>query len=570
MWAEVVDVIHCVAVVFGSITVAAGFLRSRSMGGFGLSIYTGGLLAILVLAFVFRARLPRMARSILVLVTLLMAVFGAMLHMGIYAASAALLPVLVVIAWLIWSRRAALVLTIVVVAGFVCLALLHIAGWASIPYDVRLFDRMPAYWLNLSAVYTLAGVLMFGVTHTLLHRMQAAVRSANESEKSVRGNQERLAEILRGIHDVVFLHDPRTGLILEAYGRVQEMYGYAPEDLIGKDVQAVSAGFAPWSRNEAKDWIDQAKLEGFAIFPWKARRADGTLFWVEVSIRPIHLVGEEKILVTVSDIDGFVNAQSDLATINAELESRVEQRTLEIQQEREAARAFAYSVSHDLRSPLRAINGFTKILREDFESSLPSEGRQALVRIESAAERMGGLIEALLSLSKVDRHPIHLSHVDISCLIQEVREELCAAAQCPGAGKTCCNVQWSVAPFPSLLTDHVLARMVLTNVLGNACKFIRPDSTQRIEIFTQERADGTWCVVSDNGMGFDMAYADKLFQAFQRLHSDSVDGIGIGLATVKKALDRLGGAIEAEGVVGAGATFRFRLGPAANNVRDEV
>ena len=219
---------------------------------------------------------------------------------------------------------------------------------------------------------------------------------------------------------------------------------------------------------------------------------------------------------------------------------------------------------------MRAINGFTKILREDFESTLPPEGRQALDRIESAAGRMGGLIEALLSLSKVDRHPIHSVEVDIFRLVQEVREELCAAGQCPCENENACGCQWTVVGLPSASTDQVLARLVFSNLMGNACKFTLAHRSPSIRVFSEERSDGIWYGVSDNGMGFDMAYADKLFHAFQRLHPDSVEGIGIGLATVKKALDRLGGAIEAEGIVGGGATFRFRLGPAANDTRDDV
>ena len=257
-------------------------------------------------------------------------------------------------------------------------------------------------------------------------------------------------------------------------------------------------------------------------------------------------------------------SQRNLRKLNADLEHRVERRTAEIERSRAGMEAFSYTVSHDLRAPLRAIDGFSRILLEEYAPSLPEEARHLLGRIVAGANRMGRLIEALLGLSRLERHQLSIVEVNVFQVVVESRDELVAAiaAQVPNPHGD--ELEWEIADLPTIQVDPDLVRQVFANLLGNAVKFTRSKPRPRIRVGAVQRPDGIWYHVSDNGIGFDMAYADKLFQAFQRLHGDAIEGIGIGLVTVKRIVDRLGGAIEAEGVPDQGATFRFRLGPVRN------
>lgn len=266
------------------------------------------------------------------------------------------------------------------------------------------------------------------------------------------------------------------------------------------------------------------------------------------------------VLVLVGELEENSRRLSEL---NEELERRVVLRTADIQRERESIETFSYTVSHDLRAPLRAIDGFARILQEDFGGTLPREAHVLTGRIVAAAERMGGLIQALLGLSRLGRQEIDSCEVDVEDVVRETIEELTAAANARIGDSEGHGAVWKIGHLPHVHSDPDMVRRVFANLLGNAWKFTRRESAPRIRVESVQRADGIWYEISDNGIGFDMAQADRMFKAFQRLHGDSIEGVGIGLATVKRILDRLGGDIEADGTVGGGATFRFRLGPSS-------
>jgi len=266
------------------------------------------------------------------------------------------------------------------------------------------------------------------------------------------------------------------------------------------------------------------------------------------------------VLVLVGELEENSRRLSEL---NEELERRVVLRTADIQRERESIETFSYTVSHDLRAPLRAIDGFARILQEDFGGTLPREAHVLTGRIVAAAERMGGLIQALLGLSRLGRQEIDSCEVDVEDVVRETIEELTAAANARIGDSEGHGAVWKIGHLPHVHSDPDMVRRVFANLLGNAWKFTRRETAPRIRVESVQRADGIWYEISDNGIGFDMAQADRMFKAFQRLHGDSIEGVGIGLATVKRILDRLGGDIEADGTVGGGATFRFRLGPSS-------
>ncbi len=241
----------------------------------------------------------------------------------------------------------------------------------------------------------------------------------------------------------------------------------------------------------------------------------------------------------------------EIQKINAELEKRVHQRTIELENANKELEAFSYSVSHDLRAPLRTLDGFSQAVLEDYGDKLDAAGKDYLDRIRAASQRMGELIDALLQLSRVSRADLEMQPVDISAIAREVAAEL-------QLGKNGRTIHFSIADDIRAWGDARLLRVVLENLMGNAWKFTSANADAAIEV---GRQDGATFFVRDNGAGFDMQYAHKLFGAFQRLHGDSqFKGSGIGLATVQRIVRRHGGRIWAEGAVNGGATFYVRLG----------
>lgn len=268
-------------------------------------------------------------------------------------------------------------------------------------------------------------------------------------------------------------------------------------------------------------------------------------------------LGRRQLVQLASDYESVLarsEAQADaLRASEARLEQRVAQRTRELTAANQELETFSYSVSHDLRAPLRAVDGFSQALQEDEGERISEEGHEHLRRLRAAAGRMGQLIDDLLQLSRVTRAELRREPVDLSALARDVAEGLQRAE--PGR-----QVTFDITPDLKARGDARLLRGVLENLLGNAWKFTSKRSGARIEFFAESRDGGTRYCVRDNGAGFDMAYASKLFAPFQRLHRPSeFPGSGIGLATVQRIVHRHGGEIAAEGVPGAGATFRFTL-----------
>jgi signal transduction histidine kinase len=268
-------------------------------------------------------------------------------------------------------------------------------------------------------------------------------------------------------------------------------------------------------------------------------------------------LGRRQLLSLARDYESSlsqVRAQADaLRASEARLEARVALRTAELTTANGELESFSYSVSHDLRAPLRAIDGFAQALREDEGERLSSDGLQLLTRLQTAATRMGQLIDDLLQLSRVTRAELHREPVDLSALASSVAAELRQRE----AGR---DVTFSLQPGLLARGDPRLLRVMMENLLGNAWKFTSKRSGALIEFFAQARDGVTHYAVRDNGVGFDMAYTDKLFSPFQRLHkATEYPGTGIGLATVQRIVQRHGGHIEARATRGEGALFRFTL-----------
>jgi light-regulated signal transduction histidine kinase (bacteriophytochrome) len=231
----------------------------------------------------------------------------------------------------------------------------------------------------------------------------------------------------------------------------------------------------------------------------------------------------------------------------------VRERTAQLEAANKELEAFSYSVSHDLRAPLRGIDGYARILEEDYYDKLDDEGRRVLGVVRSEARRMGALIDNLLTFSRLGRQRVESTEINMTALARDVFDRLVEKAEGP-------PVRFDLAVLPPARGDIAMVRQVLVNLIGNAIKFTRREAAPVVEV-GGTAADGTASYfVRDNGVGFDEAFKDKLFRVFQRLHSEEeFEGTGVGLALVHRIVNRHGGEVRAEGRPGGGATFHFTL-----------
>jgi len=264
--------------------------------------------------------------------------------------------------------------------------------------------------------------------------------------------------------------------------------------------------------------------------------------------------GPPVILLAIEDVTEKRQAQDALRRLNMELERRVQERTAQLEAANRELEAFCYSVSHDLRTPLRAIEGFSEELLQRHAAALDPKGQHYLTRIQAGSQRMATLIDDLLDLSRVSRSELRRERVDLSGEAQQIADEFRRTT----SGRT---VTFRIQPNLWAHGDRRLLHLVLENLLGNAWKFTSKQALAVVEFGQLQEEHVMPYFVRDNGAGFDMAYAGKLFGAFQRLHSDrEFPGTGIGLATVQRIIHRHGGRTWADGTVGQGATFYFTIG----------
>ena len=314
--------------------------------------------------------------------------------------------------------------------------------------------------------------------------------------------------------------------------------------------------------DDASDPIRTVEMETVAEGVYRTtrrlRREDGELRYAQLTYAPVPgNVGQDIArLVQVEDATDRLRAEAQVRALNRTLETRVAQRTRELTAANNELESFAYSISHDLHTPLRSIEGFSKLLSERYEERLDESGRDYLSRIRNATGRMSDLIDALLKMARLSRGQLNRVPLDLSQLAKETIAELRAAE--PER-----KVSVAIQPGLQAFGDASLVRNLLGNLLGNAWKFTRDAEDPRIEFFAEtglgEDEPGVFAV-RDNGAGFEAEYVGKLFRPFQRLHSQAqFAGHGIGLASVRRIVERHGGTIRAEGAPGQGATFKFTL-----------
>ena len=394
----------------------------------------------------------------------------------------------------------------------------------------------------------LASFLVSGIAWSMARTQMRAEALAARMSDSYRRSEQRFRSAMRYSAIGKALLD-RSGRIIEANPAMAQLLGTTPEALAGTDF------VQHFVDDESIRTVERETAAGgaFRTTP-RLRRSDGDVRHASLTFATVPgEVGDELArLVQVEDVTERMRAEAQVQALNRTLEARVALRTRELSHANQELEAFAYSVSHDLRAPLRSIDGFSRLLAERYQDAIDASGLDYLSRIRGATARMGELIDALLRMSRVSRGELKYAAVDLDRVADEVAGELRSAE--PGRA-----VAVEVARGLQAQGDPSLLRNLLENLIGNAWKFTRLRDDARIEI----GREGEEFYVRDNGAGFSPEYAGKLFRPFQRLHTEQeFAGHGIGLASVKRIVERHGGTIRAEGAPGQGATFWFRLAPA--------
>jgi PAS domain S-box-containing protein len=408
--------------------------------------------------------------------------------------------------------------------------------------------------------------LMRRVAQERDHRLRATKRADDELGLLVDGFNDMLSEVGKGAERFrrVVESSPNAVVVVSAEGRMtlvnaqtEKLFGYSRTELIGQPIELlVPARFrSGHPQHRSGFFADPSARPMGAGRDLYGLRRDGREFPVEIGLNPIETDEGLLVLGSIIDITERKRAEREIRQLNEELEERVLERTGQLEAANKELEAFSYSVSHDLRAPLRAIDGFSRVLLDEHSATLDNSGRDSLERVRRAAQRMGALIDDLLKLARVTRTEPLEEEVDLSALALDVAESL--RGQYPER-----TVNFTLAPDLRVSGDSRLLRVALENLLGNAWKFTGTRADPRVELGRKHDEGAPVYYVRDNGAGFDMAYANKLFGPFQRLHTvDEFPGTGIGLATVQRIVHKHGGRIWAESAVGQGAAFYFTLEP---------
>ncbi|MHB1397868.1 MAG: sensor histidine kinase [Trichloromonadaceae bacterium] len=403
--------------------------------------------------------------------------------------------------------------------------------------------------LTLYQTYKGLGFVI-GSALLLLVLIQRELRRVQKLQATLQESEARYRHLFEANPHPMWIYDLETLAFLAINDAAVAHYGYSRDQFLAMTIKDIrpSADVQRLLENVAQvsQGLDEAGV-------WRHRRRDGSIIEVEITSHTLEQGGHPAELVLAHDITARRQAEAAMRQLNATLEQRVEQRTAQLEAVNRELEAFCYSVSHDLRAPLRAIDGFSGILLESYSPQFDAEGQRICRIIVENSRKMAQLIDHLLALSRFGRVSLEPTSVDMRTLAQEVFTDLTAAQDASA-------IQFRLGELPPAQGDPTLLRQVWSNLLGNALKFSAIREHPCIEVEGRQEQGEVRYTVRDNGAGFDMRYINKLFGVFQRLHSvREFPGSGVGLAIVERIVQRHGGKVWAEGTPGVGAVFYFTL-----------
>jgi len=387
-------------------------------------------------------------------------------------------------------------------------------------------------------------VAWFSAVRRRVERELVEARDRLQIEVEERTQQ---ASLLNLTHDTIFVRD-KSDIITYWNRGAQELYGWEPAEAVGKrSHDLLHTVFPAPIEDISGELLRTGRWEG----ELRHTKADGNVVVVASrwSLRRDEREQPLAVMETNNDITERKVREDEIRTLNVQLANR----SLELEAKNRELEAFAYSISHDLRAPLRHMSGFAELLQKKASAVLDEKSQRFMLMILESAKRMGDLIDDLLAFSRIGRTETQKSLVNLEQLVKEAQNEVRPETE----GR---DIAWKIGALPHFYGDRSMLRLVFVNLLSNAVKYTRTRSHAEIEIGCEEVKDDVVVFVKDNGVGFDMKYVNKLFGVFQRLHnSQTFEGTGIGLATVQRIVQRHGGKVWAQGLVDAGATFYFSV-----------